>query len=238
MSATADPPGASPAAPAPAPRPLVVLLHGLARRHGSMASMARYLRRAGWDTWARSYPSRRLPLDELAARLREELLAVAADRPLFAVTHSMGGIVLRHLGDPRLRWQRLVMLAPPNQGSQLAAALVENPRLGGLFGWFYGPAGKSLASAAADWPPPPAPFAVIAGTRRFSLGNPTSWALRRRFPPSVPNDGTVAVAETRLEGMAAFAEVDASHTWIMDDARVQQLTARFLAGGTLGAAPR
>ena len=59
------------------------------------------------------------------------------------VTHSMGGIILRHLRDPRLTWSRAVMLAPPNQGSRLAAGLVRNP----LFRWFYGPAGSELRSA-------------------------------------------------------------------------------------------
>lgn len=214
-------------------RPLVVLLHGLARGQSSMTRMAAHLRRAGWDTWSRSYPSRRQPLEQLAGQLLEQLLAEAGGRPLYAVTHSMGGIVLRHLGDARLRWQRLVMLAPPNQGSSLAADLAAHPRLGKLYGWLYGPAGKSLAALPPSWPPPPAPFAVIAGTRHFSLGNPTSWALRRRFAQDEPNDGTVSVAETRLEGMAAFAEVDATHTWIMNDARVQELAERFLARGTL-----
>ena len=39
--------------------PLVVLLHGLARGHGSMAGMARFLRKQGFDTFGRTYPSRR-----------------------------------------------------------------------------------------------------------------------------------------------------------------------------------
>lgn len=214
-------------------RPLVVLLHGLARRHTSMAGMAAHLRRAGWDTWARSYPSRRQPIDALAAQVTEWLVSAAAERPLYAVTHSMGGIVLRHLTDERLRWQRIVMLAPPNRGSSLAAGLAGDRLFGPLFEWFYGPAGRGLATVTPSWPAPPAPFAVIAGTRRLALTNPTSWAMSRRFPRGEPNDGTVAVAETKLEGMSAFAEVDATHTWIMNDVKVQQMTERFLQHGTL-----
>ena len=38
--------------------PLVVLLHGLARSHRSMAPLARALARAGFETWTRTYPSR------------------------------------------------------------------------------------------------------------------------------------------------------------------------------------
>lgn len=209
--------------------PLVVLLHGLARGHGSMAKLGAVLRRHGFETWSRTYPSRRHSIAYLASALTEQLAEVAEDRPLHAVTHSMGGIILRHLRDPRLRWSRVVMLAPPNQGSRLAAGLVRNP----LFRWFYGPAGRELADASA-WPAPPAPFAVIAGTRNLALGNPTSWTVGRRFPPGVRNDGTVAVDETKLPGMTAFAEVDATHTWIMNAQEAHRLILAFLQNGRFG----
>ena len=208
------------------PRPLVVRLHGLARGHGSMAHLGRGLRAAGLDTVSRTYPSRRHSIRYLAEEVAEWLVAEADGRPVSAVTHSMGGVIVRHLQDPRIQWQRIVMLAPPNQGSQLAAALVKNP----VFRWYYGPAGAELASGAT-WPAPPAPFAVIAGTRALALSNPTSWTFGRRFGRATPNDGTVAVAETRLPGMAAYAEVDATHTWIMNDPTVQALVLAYLRDG-------
>ena len=211
-------------------KPLVVLLHGLARGHGSMARLGRALRAQGFETWSRTYPSRKHTLSYLAGALTDELIAAAGDRPLCAVTHSMGGIVVRHLGDPRLRWSRIVMIAPPNQGSLLAAGLVRNP----LFRWFYGPAGAELADAST-WPDPPAPFGVIAGTRSLALTNVTSWTMGRRFPPGVRNDGTVAVDETRLAGMTAFAEVDATHTWIMNSPTVRDLVLAYLRDGTFPA---
>jgi pimeloyl-ACP methyl ester carboxylesterase len=208
-------------------RPLVVLLHGLARGHGSMARLGTYLRAQGFDTWAKTYPSRKHSIAYLASTLTEQLVEYAGDRPLHAVTHSMGGIVVRHLRDPRLQWSRIVMLAPPNGGSQIAASLVRNP----LFRWFYGPAGGELADAST-WPAPPAPFAVIAGTRSLALSNVTSWTMGRRFPPGVANDGTVAVEETRHPAMAAFAEVDATHTWIMNSLDARRLIVNYLKDGT------
>jgi alpha-beta hydrolase superfamily lysophospholipase len=207
-------------------KPLVVLLHGLARGQGSMARLGMYLRKRGFETWSHTYPSRRHSLSYLAGAVANDLARVARDRPLYAVTHSMGGIIVRHLHDPRLRWQRIVMLAPPNQGSQLAAALVRNP----LFRWFYGPAALELADASA-WPQPPAPFAVIAGTRSRSIANVTSWTAGRLFPPGVRNDGTVAVEETKLPGMTAFAEVDATHTWIMNAQAARRLVLDYLQNG-------
>jgi triacylglycerol lipase len=210
-------------------KPFVGLLHGLARGHGSMAKLATHLRGAGFDTWSHTYPSRRHSIADLAHALADQLALAAQGRPLHAVTHSMGGIIVRHLSDPRLTWSRIVMLAPPNQGSQLAAGLLANP----LFRWFYGPAARELADASS-WPPPPAQFAVIAGTRSLALTNPTSWTIGRRFPPGVKNDGTVAVDETKLPGMDAFAEVDATHTWIMNAQEVHRLVVAYLQNGRFG----
>lgn len=208
-------------------RPLVVLLHGLARGHGSMAGMGRYLRKQGFDTFGRTYPSRRHSIQYLANEVSDWIVEHAGDRPLCAVTHSMGGVIVRHLHDPRIRWHRIVMLAPPNRGSQLAAGLTANP----VFRWYYGPAGAELADGAS-WPAPPGQFAVIAGTRGRSLINPTSLTMARRFAAGVAHDGTVAVEETRLDGMAAFAEVDATHTWIMNDVRARTLTLSYLREGS------
>lgn len=207
-------------------KPLVVLLHGLARGHGSMARLGKFLRANGFETAARTYPSRRHSISYLATEVADWIVEQAGDRPVCAVTHSMGGVLVRHLHDARIRWERIVMLAPPNRGSQLAAALVKNP----VFLWYYGPAGAELASGG-QWPPPPAPFAVIAGTRGLALSNVTSWTMGRRFAPETTHDGTVAVAETQLDGMSAFAEVDATHTWIMNDARVHQLVLQYLRTG-------
>jgi pimeloyl-ACP methyl ester carboxylesterase len=207
-------------------KPLVVLLHGLARGQGSMAKLGKFLRAHGFDTVARTYPSRRHSISYLATEVADWIVEQAGERPVSAVTHSMGGVLVRHLHDARIRWDRIVMLAPPNRGSQLAAALVKNP----VFGWYYGPAGAELADGS-QWPLPPAPFAVIAGTRGFALTNPTSWTVGRRFAAQTKHDGTVAVDETRLEGMAAFAEVDATHTWIMNDLRTQQLVLQYLHTG-------
>ena len=204
----------------------VVLLHGLARGHGSMAKLAKVLRANAFDTWSQTYPSRRHSIGYLASALTEELVDYAAGQPLHAVTHSMGGIIVRHLRDPRLQWSRIVMLAPPNRGSRLAAGLVRNP----LFRYFYGPAAAELADCSA-WPPPPVPPAVIAGTRSLALSNVTSWTVGRRFPVGVKNDGTVAVEETKLDEMAAFEEVDATHTWIMNSPQAQRLVVAYLRDG-------
>jgi triacylglycerol lipase len=207
--------------------PTVVLLHGLARTDRSMGRLRSRIEGAGHPTWSRSYPSRRMPVAELARAVADWIRADLGDRPVVGVTHSLGGIVARHMRD-LVPWRGVVMLAPPNAGSQVAARLRDNP----LFRWFYGPAGQELGESEA-WPSPPSPFAVIAGTRSLAATNPTSWMTSAlgMFPEDVANDGTIAVTETRLPGMADFATVDATHTWIMNDSRTVELVLSFLASG-------
>jgi hypothetical protein len=213
------------------PRPTVVLLHGLARSRISLAGLGRHLERAGFPTWARSYASRRTRLSDAAREITEQIVEDLPGRPICAVTHSLGGILIRHMHDPRLAWHRIVMLAPPNQGSRIASVWRDKP----LYRWFYGPAGQELAEPGR-WPPPPAPFAVIAGTRGIALSNPAAWVTRRTriFDPAEPHDGTVAVAETRLDGMADFTTVEATHTWIMDHPVARTRIVEFLERGRFG----
>lgn len=210
-------------------RPEVVLVHGLARGPGSMRTLADALSDAGFDPKPYSYASTRAPLADLAKQFAKDVLANHRRRPVCAVTHSMGAIILRCAPKTAgIQWKRIVMLAPPNGGSAMAAAL------GGVaFEALFGPAASALGAAHEDpkvWPYPPAPFAVIAGTRRRSWLTPSSWISSRVFG-DVDHDGTVTVEETKLTGMAAFETIDASHTTIMHDRRVHELTVSFLQHG-------
>jgi pimeloyl-ACP methyl ester carboxylesterase len=208
-------------------KPTVVFLHGLARSHRSLAILRRAVERAGYPTWARSYPSRRLELAALADWLAQAVREDLGECPLFGVTHSLGGVLVRHLAQ-RLPWRGVVMLAPPNQGSRVAAAFKDNP----VFRWYFGPAGQQI-ERADGWPAPPSPFGVIAGTTSLSPAAPPGWLIRglRLLPPDEPSDGTVAVSETRLEGMADFTTVAASHAWIMNHPQVPPLVLGFLEHG-------
>ena len=207
--------------------PTVIFLHGLARSSRSLLKLRRLVEKAGFDTWAKSYPSRRLSIAQLADKLVEEIRTATSDGPLIGVTHSLGGILVRHM-HARLNWRGLVMLAPPNNGSNVAVKLRNNM----LFKAVYGPAGFEVA-LENEWPCPPQPFGVIAGTKSVSLSNPTSWLTGslRMFPEGEENDGTLSVSETRHPNMHCFATVDASHTWIMNHPETHKLVLRFLREG-------
>ncbi len=194
-----------------------------------MRSLADALNDAGFAPKPYGYASTKAPIADLAKQFAKDVATAHRGRPVYAVTHSMGAIILRCAPKPAgLTWKRIVMLAPPNSGSAMAAAL------GGVaFEALFGPAAAALGAAHADpkvWPYPPAPFAVIAGTRRRSWLTPSSWISSRVFG-DVDHDGTVTVEETKLTGMAAFETVDASHTTIMHDRRVHALTVSFLRNG-------
>ncbi len=201
----------------------VVYLHGLARSGRSMSGIAKQLRAEGYDPHVYSYASRRLTIVEAAEDVRARIHSDLGDQPFHAVTHSLGGILMRLVGND-LNLQRMVMIAPPNQGCLAARGLAGHP----LYRWFYGPAGQGVLTPE-DWPVPRAPFAVIAGTR---VGvNPTGWYTRaRRVFGGQPNDGTLAVDETKLEGMSQFSTVPASHTFIMNHPLTRRLVLDFLAG--------
>jgi len=205
----------------------VVLLHGLARTAQSMDEMAGALSAAGYRVANISYPSREHRIEELAPMAVEEgLERCGGDATVHFVTHSLGGILVRYYfsKNDSSRVGRVVMLAPPNQGSAAVDAMQD---LVG-FDWLNGPAGLQLGKGEESIPlnldPPDFEFAVIAGNR--SIDPITSAVLPN------PDDGKVSVADTRLAGMADFRVITVSHAYIMQDHKVIELVQRFLTHGS------
>lgn len=189
---------------------LVAFLHGLGRTRWSMEPMRRHVAAAGFRTWARTYPSRRLRLGELGSWVAQELAEAAAAGPVVAVTHSMGGVVARCAPVP---WAGLCMLAPPSAGSRLAARVGPHP-VGRLV---LGTAGQELAEAAQAGlalPAPPPGSVVVGGTRDVALANPASWLSRPlRLHPGA-SDGTLGLDEVAVEGVR-LVTVHRSHSGLI-----------------------
>jgi len=212
----------------PQSRHLVLLLHGMGRSTHLFRDMQRDLRAAGYEAVAVSYPSLTRDIaghaDQIEALLRE---AQDVDRVSF-VSHSLGGLVVRELinrGDlwnGRLRLGRIVMLAPPNQGSELAKALEMLPP----YHWIGGPSASEIAAGPPfALPPEDVEIAVIAG----------GTAGGRGFNPllSGNNDGVVTVAETDLPGVRDRLTVPAIHTVIAASPQTIAATISFLENGRL-----
>jgi len=212
----------------------VVLLHGLMRSSMSMNKMQRELDEAGYLTANIDYPSRDHTIEELADMAVPDGLAACREQNdvdrIHFVTHSLGGILVRQYLSENgiLELGRVVMLGPPNQGSEAADDFVGVPG----FDWINGPAGRQLGKGEESVPlqlgPADFELGVIAGNRTI---DPITSAV---LPD--PDDGRVSVDDTKLEGMTDFAIVDHSHAFMMRMHRTIELTIAFLNDGTFKAA--
>ena len=193
-----------------------------------MAKMERALAAAGYQVRNVDYPSRTASIQRLADDAIGKAVgdcerdgAVKID----FVTHSLGGILVRSYlarhSVPSLG--RVVMLAPPNQGSEVV------DKLGWLFlfKWINGPAGSELGTGANSTPnrlgPATFPVGVIAGDRSIN------WINSLIIPGR--DDGKVSVERTKLAGMSDHIVIHTAHPFIMRNREVIRQTIQFLRTG-------
>ena len=202
----------------------VVLLHGLCRTARSMRLMAACLESAGFAVSNVDYASRSATVEELAESVVGGILAGVTD-PVCFVTHSMGGILVRLYGDrhPEAKIGRVVMLGPPNQGSEV----VDHLKHWWLFQRLNGPAGQQLGTDEQSVPlrigRPHFPVGVIAGC--ISINRINSLMI------DGPDDGKVSVARTHLEGMHDHIVLRTSHPFMMKNPEAIRQALVFLREG-------
>ena len=205
----------------------VILLHGMGRTKSSMDEIEEGLSKGGYNVVNFDYPSRKETIEQIAENWIPKAIAQcpkSAEKVHF-VTHSLGGIITRkYLQTNKLpSGSRIVMLSPPNQGSEVADYFKDTF----WYRWFTGPVGQQLTTDSDSVPNQLAPIAyevgVITGTRSFD-----PW-----FSILIPgtDDGKVSVERAKLAEMKDFLTVPHTHTFIMNSDEVLRQIKCFLKKG-------
>jgi triacylglycerol lipase len=184
----------------------IVLLHGLGRTHASMLPLAIAARRRGYRVINWRYRSNTRTIGENAEVFAKNVVPrLASSERVHFVTHSLGGIIVRrYLASHTLpNLGRVVMLAPPNGGSEVADVLQD---------WLtpvkpLRELGTGVGSVPRALPGADFAVGVIAGSRSHI-------PLFSRWMHDVPNDGVVSVEATKLAGMRDFVVLHRTHTFL------------------------
>jgi len=206
----------------------IILLHGLARTSRSMNKAAKLLATYGYKIINVDYPSRKNNIEILALDSIAPALKQCASKDILKIhflTHSLGGILIRYYLSTRNidNLGRVVMLAPPNQGSEVVDKLAGWP----VFNLMNGPAGRQMNTDKSSLPHTLGavnyPVGIIAGDKSL---NPL---LSFFFPEA--NDGKVSVSRTQVQGMKDFIVMPYSHTFIMQRVAVIEQALHFIQQG-------
>ena len=205
----------------------VILLHGLGDVKLSMLKLEIALKEEGYTTKNIGYSSNGETIESLAEKELSEIVErykkIGFDKIHF-VTHSMGGLIVRcYLQDHELpEGSRIVMLSPPNKGSEVADHFKESK----FYNLIVGDVGQELATDSnilSELKQIIPEIGIIAGDK----------STNSYFSKIIPgeDDGRVAVDNTKLIEMKDFMIVHSTHLTIKYNDEVIRQTVFFLQNG-------
>ena len=206
----------------------VILLHGMGDSPTSMQKIETFLLSQGYETLNLGYPSTSESIERIAEQHITEAVTRCGLNPvdkIHFVAHSLGGIIVRQYLQAHTlpKGSRLVMLAPPNQGSEV----VDYVKKFFLYKWIHGPPGQELGTTPESTPNKLKPIdievGVIAGDKSL---NPIFSGL---IPG--PDDGRVSVERAKLAEMSDFLVISSTHKSIVRNPAVLKQVAYFLEHG-------
>lgn len=207
----------------------VVLLHGILRSKLDMFPLSKYLEDRGYRALNLLYPSREQSLEDLSDFVHEKIMGWAdydESAPLNFVTHSMGGLITRYYIARRApeNLGKVVMLGPPNTGSEFADWLSDTEILAPIFKSVFGPASTQLRTDHKHIDGDITyPLGIIAGNA--SINPLAPWILQGA------HDGIVPVERTKIEGMRDHIVIPATHSFMMFNPSVMEQVYQFLKNG-------
>ncbi len=213
----------------PTTQKCVLIIHGLKRNAVSMRKLHKALENNGYLTIAIDYPSTEYKIEDLSQIIFPKAIRMCRNNGatlIHLVAHSMGGIIARYYlkynNVPELG--RFVMLAPPNQGSELINFYSRLPG----FKRFLGPAAMQIGTNTEN------SFLQTLGpvtvdTAVITASKSSNWLMSMTLPG--PDDGKVTAASTPVHGMCAQVVLPTSHRRIVkDDVSVNEILAYISTG--------
>ena len=206
----------------------VVLLHGLGRTSNSLKKMEDCLKDKGYDVLNIDYPSRAYNIQTLTEKfVKTAIESHCKDKTkkIHFVTHSMGGIIVRYYLQTCQTENigRIVMVSPPNQGSEVVDFL----RHSHIVRNFMGPSFEQLSTDPSGFvnmlTEPQAETGVISGRRSLNC-------INSAIIPG-EDDGKVSVRRSKLKNMKDFLVVNRTHPFIMRADEVIEAVICFLETG-------
>ena len=207
----------------------VIVLHGISKDNRITYLLSKRIAEAGFEVYNISYPYKHKTIQDISDFLHEKIIKLKINKKekLNFVGHSMGGLIIRnyiHKYQPK-NLHRVVMVATPNHGSELADKL-KNWK---IYKWKFGNvSSKQLGTDQYN-------LDNAFGDVNYELGiiAGKTW-LNPIFSLILPgkDDGIVSIESTKLDGMKEHIILNFSHTTGIMSKKVAQNVIKFLKNGT------